>query len=349
MKNPYVIGGIIILIVILGLVWVGISKGPEQAGAPVVPIGTSTPIILTTIRSEVTALRGTDRVAASVEASTTLSDSDSVRTGAMGRALLEDEDFKTVIDHDSELSIADVALAQAKLDLNSGSVWLRVEKVFGKGEGVEVNTPNAVAAVRGTSFGVSYANGTTTLIVTTGTVAFSSHVNPDMEIPVSAGHKAIIGPDGKIKVFLLSPIDKITEWFRYNNPDANSNDKPKDTSSPNPVSPVTVTTSTTTTTSTVQATATPASSPALSASIHIDAVSPGKMPPEQQALLKIYGSGFKTAKRLFIGSTKFDFSIIDDGTISTTVFGLAAGTYDIKISNADSSDTLAKALTVAPR
>ncbi|MBW7955069.1 FecR domain-containing protein [Candidatus Gracilibacteria bacterium] len=56
-----------------------------------------------------------------------------------------------------------------KITLNLGSIWTKAVKLDDKSE-FEVYTPNAVAAVRGTIFGVSYNSNTTDVVVKEGIV-----------------------------------------------------------------------------------------------------------------------------------------------------------------------------------
>lgn len=150
---------------------------------------------------------------------------DEVETLEFGRALIQLQNGTlTAIDYSTKLVIkTHTDDGHTSVKLESGKVWSTVKKVFGQGEYYEIETQNAVAVVRGTSFGVSFDGTNTILEVTEGAVLLVP-VDPetgerlyDKAVLVPAGKKAIIGKDGVIQISDLSPDDKGREWYIFNN------------------------------------------------------------------------------------------------------------------------------------
>src|SRR3989344_2988165 len=82
-----------------------------------------------------------------------------VKTSATGRAVIESSNnTTTVLDKNSECTIVSSVENKNTFYLALGGLWAQVQKVFGKGEYYQVQTANAVATVRGTSFGVLFTN-----------------------------------------------------------------------------------------------------------------------------------------------------------------------------------------------
>jgi len=103
-----------------------------------------------------------------------LRSSDKVRTGADGSAaVVLFEGIIASLDPNTEVSVNEVSAGKTTIKLEAGSVWNKFAKVSGVST-YEVETPNAVATVRGTSFGVTYASEETTMDVGDGNVEFGS-------------------------------------------------------------------------------------------------------------------------------------------------------------------------------
>lgn len=149
---------------------------------------------------------------------------DEVETLADGRAIMQMvSGTVTTIDYSTKIKIqTHEGDEHTKVGLESGKVWSTVKKVFGKGEYYEIETQNAVAVVRGTSFGVSFDGKQTILEVTEGTVLLvpideNGERLYDRAVLVPAGKKAIVDELGNITVSDLDSADKSREWFRFNN------------------------------------------------------------------------------------------------------------------------------------
>jgi len=84
---------------------------------------------------------------------------DVVETEAGASAALIWPDYgRTLIDESSKLTITQAdetnGNLNAKLKLDGGRIWTRLERLLGAGSGFDVRASNVVATVRGTSFGV---------------------------------------------------------------------------------------------------------------------------------------------------------------------------------------------------
>jgi len=132
---------------------------------------------------------------------------DEVETLASGRALIEMQNGTlTTLDYSTKVTIkTHTDDEHSSMSLEGGKVWSTVEKVFGKGEYYEIETQNAVAVVRGTSFSVSYDGENTVLEVSEGTVLFVP-IDPQTgerlygeAILVTAGEKATVGKNGVVQ------------------------------------------------------------------------------------------------------------------------------------------------------
>jgi len=153
-----------------------------------------------------------------------ISTGSTVKTSETGRAVLEsDSKTITVVDRNSEIVVDTQENNKTKIELESGNLWSRIKKVLGKGEYYEVQTTNAVATVRGTSFGVYYENGKTTIVVVEGQVALKI-INPETgeqigsEKIIEAGQKATVVTGQDFWIGPISDNDKETEWYKFNNP-----------------------------------------------------------------------------------------------------------------------------------
>jgi hypothetical protein len=160
-----------------------------------------------------------------------------VETLSSGRGLIQLKNGTiTVIDYSTKIKIkAHSDDEHASLFLSSGKVWATVKKVFGKGEYYEIETQNAVAVVRGTSFGLSYINGVSHLEVTEGVVAFVP-IDPktgerlyDKTVLITAGNQATIKDDGVVVIVSLKPNDKKEDWYIFNNEKETENTTPSET------------------------------------------------------------------------------------------------------------------------
>jgi|GEM_PF-3363621 len=147
-----------------------------------------------------------------------------IKTNAMGRALIEGI-HNTLLDTNTQVTLeqADLVTNQTKIKLEIGNIWSRIKKLTDKGQYYEIETQNARASVRGTSFGMFVRGKETWLMVTDGAVRFvplkpTTHEEVASKITiVSAGYMARITEAGDLLLSSLSSVDKSDTWFIYNN------------------------------------------------------------------------------------------------------------------------------------
>lgn len=89
---------------------------------------------------------------------------------------------------------------QRQLDLSAGKVFIRIMKSLAPSSKFEVETPTAVAAVRGTIFSVEVVNGKTEVAVFKGSVKVTSNDEAGQdEAMITPGQAAISGDAGVLE------------------------------------------------------------------------------------------------------------------------------------------------------
>ena len=89
---------------------------------------------------------------------------------------------------------------QRQLDLSAGKVFIRIMKSLAPSSKFEVETPTAVAAVRGTIFSVEVVNGKTQVAVFKGSVKVTSGDKADKEeTMITPGQAAVSGSTGVLQ------------------------------------------------------------------------------------------------------------------------------------------------------
>jgi tetratricopeptide (TPR) repeat protein len=133
---------------------------------------------------------------------------DTLRTNAIGNlAILFKDQTQIRVGRNSTLTVNDVASGDSgntQLSLQAGNIWARAAR---GGSGVDVKTPAAVAAIRGTDWSLSVdGSGKTSLIVLEGVVELT---NPQGSVTVRQGEGAVaaIG-QAPTKFVLVSPNDR---------------------------------------------------------------------------------------------------------------------------------------------
>ncbi|MGF9756205.1 FecR domain-containing protein [Microvirga sp. 0TCS3.31] len=114
---------------------------------------------------------------------------DTLRTNEIGNlAILFADQTQIRVGRNSTLTVNDVAGGQTgntQLSLQAGNIWARAAR---GGSGVDVKTPAAVAAIRGTDWSLSVEGGRTSLIVLEGVVELT---NPQGSVTVRQGEGAV--------------------------------------------------------------------------------------------------------------------------------------------------------------
>ncbi|OWJ65189.1 FecR domain-containing protein, partial [Inquilinus limosus] len=142
-----------------------------------------------------------------VEVQQVLLGGDALRTGPLGGlAILFADQTQIRVHNNSQLLVRDIGGdgAPARMELDSGAVWARA--VTG-GSGVEIATPAATAAIRGTDWSLAVGpDGRTTLVVLSGVVELS---NAFGRVSVGRGEAAVAAVgSAPAKIIVTTPKDR---------------------------------------------------------------------------------------------------------------------------------------------
>lgn len=130
----------------------------------------------------------TNGVTQSLGRGSALEEDEVVRTGADGHVrLLVNETAVVDLGPESSMHVTTSA-GHTQVKLSLGRLWARVSRLFG-GDRFSVETPTAVAGVRGTSFFAEIDGDTTTVSVEAGSV----------EVADLRGEHALIGADERVR------------------------------------------------------------------------------------------------------------------------------------------------------
>jgi hypothetical protein len=214
MKKKYLYGiGVLVLLGIIALFAFGSRRDVEQVEV--------TSAELTVLQASVWSGTNKEQTKEARVGTSSIDQGGYIKTGEEGRAFLVSGKARIMIDYNSELLLATNTNKGSSVELIIGDTWSKVEKLLDKGEYQEIKTKNAVASVRGTSFGVYYDGATTTLIVTEGTVQFTprdekGNLLAGQAIFVRAGYKAVRGGYGEIMISEITLEDAKDRWFIEN-------------------------------------------------------------------------------------------------------------------------------------
>lgn len=340
MKSYITIG--IILVCILAIIfgfW-KFNKKPELK--PVVTESTQIEenIAVTPLQPTVSITKATTTDFIEIKNQTKTSVGSKIKTGSSGRALIESSSLhQTLVDYNSEITVSDDSKNEkkTKIALVGGAVWARLSKVFDSGEYYEIKTGNAVATVRGTSFGVWYRNNFTTVIVTEGSIFLSSidrntgEIIKGTETVVEAGKKASVDETGRIFVSIITSTDKKEPWYIYNNPD----EKPKTTATPTQTTPTPLTPGATTPTPVTTPTPTPTIQ---TTPFTITSISPTSVDNGVGTIFTIKGDGFQRLKSIVLGRTSItNYKIMSPTSIQVMTDGLPTGTFNVSLIDLNNS------------
>ena len=152
-----------------------------------------------------------------------VADGNKIRTSSEGRAVIAlKSDIVASLDNNTEIQLRlSSDRKENRIVLAIGSVWNKIGRALEQDEVYEVYTPTMVAAVRGTSFGVSVIDGKEKIIVTDGIVAvrlLDSVTKAPLqgtEVLVKAGNTLELIA-GKMVVRLTTEADKGNWYFEHN-------------------------------------------------------------------------------------------------------------------------------------
>ena len=356
MKKYWLIGAILLCFILVLTHIVSMKNGAQEATSPITLNSVAksetdkAPVVVTALNNDVLLKPATALDFQSVAVSATTSVGSTVKTSATGRSLIESSTaHKTLLDYNSEIIIKDnasgVSENKTSIWLSVGALWSRVEKVFDKGEFYEIKTSNAVASVRGTSFGVWYNNNTTTVRVTDGIVAFTAldengNSIAGTEVFVKAGEKAERVGSGTTATSSITAKDRKLPWYIYNT----ASSTPVVQKEQRPVTPVVKPIVN------IPAPQQTAPAPTPQTSLRIFGINPSSVVEKSTTALSIDGQGLAGVKTLFVGTIAVQgFKIIDDTTIYfQTPNTMTAGTYDVVVSDGNSSARRSITVTATP-
>ena len=344
---------------------------------------TSPPALATTLAPDMTLITASSSQPQTVGSSTPIYVGDTLTTSHIGRGLLQMANgTATLLDYDTKLTLEENDSNGTHISsfLGTGAAWARVEKVFSKGEYYKIETQNAVAVVRGTSFGISYKGGITALHVATGTVnlipADPSTGEPleDKKVLVSGENKATVDDSGLVSVSPFTAADRKAPWYLYNISEVNVQ-----TSAPAPVPVASQTTPLPASQTAPETEPAPLEAPApttppanaVSAenacasfsesrgytdsqtgnSLKLISLFPLSVSQSGQNTVTLTGEGFMCATTITIGekslSGESDFVVVSNSNVTFSSGLLPIGTFDIVINDSlGNTVTLLQAITI---
>jgi len=116
----------------------------------------------------------------------------------------EDARVRLTLDQATEIRV----VQSRRIDLDKGSVWLRVEP---EGKGFLVKTPNAVIEVTGTRFGVTVDQGQTRVDVAKGTVLVGLPAAKE-RVELKSGFRLVVKGQDILKPMPRELGDALPEW-----------------------------------------------------------------------------------------------------------------------------------------
>ncbi len=317
-KNLVII--LIIVALLIGALAAYLTSNKSPESQPVANEEVVKSITVTTLEPDVFLKSNATSSEMKVEKSTTTVAGSVVKTGVQGRALLEIDQDETVLNFNTVTEIKVASTPSS--NLSAGAIWSRVQKVVGEGEFKEIQTQNAVAVVRGTSFGMWYDSQTTRLWVTEGVVSLFAKdpvtgvVDQASEVKVSAGEKASRKGNEPIVYTKLNAQDVKDPWFVYNNLSYKLPAEPT-TQAPSvstglPAKPKPTTIDTTYT-------------------LVVTSFEPNVVQEDIKTRVYIKGTALSHIDSLYLGQATFAFTSTSDTSGYITVAGLNPGTYDALI------------------
>lgn len=275
-----------------------------------------------------------------IATTTTVEDGAKVRTSTDGRAIVSVEtDIISSLDNNSEMTIhLSSDKKQSQLAITAGAVWSKVARALEQDEVFEVYTPTMVAAVRGTSFGVSM-NPKRSLVVTEGTV-WVTRRNPTTAeriststIEVMAGNT--VEDDGvHFTVRPTRPADKDT-WYYLNNP------KPEDTTAVSILDTFVPPVVATPAPAQGSVPASPAPTPAAASGPTISSVSPQRFDPKTIDKVRVSGEHLSEVTEVRLNNKPVEFVVTSVGVvvIDTSEFREGYKAYDLVVTSPSGTAT----------
>ncbi|MDQ3014694.1 MAG: FecR family protein [bacterium] len=344
MNKKLTIAIVVAVLIIIALIgYFSLSKDPEIAVLN--ETAAAEPITITSLEPDVFLKHKEQIDQIKVESSATTTIGSTVTTGINGRALIEADQNKTILNFNT------VAVLEPQNNnssqLSGGALWARVQKVVNKGEFHQIQTQNAVAVVRGTAFGLWYEGDTTRLWVTEGIVSFfkkdpvTGVIDEASEIKVVPGQKASRKGTGELVLGELNEKDIKDPWFVYNNPAYELPSEPAVVpKTPSTGSPQAGTGQATPKPATVTPTPTPAAPTNTDYSVTIKSYTPREIEEGNRPRIRMTGTSFNHVDSIYIGPYDLSLNIASDILLDATPPLMADGVYDIIIIDDKSRKTV---------
>ena len=323
------------LVVLGGLCYVFLFQGASPVTAPVESPHTT--VRVTPIHTDVSVQHSTFPFSVIAEQQEVESGS-IIKTSDKGRALIESSSSHiTRLDYSSEITISEEQ-QHTQVSLAGGAVWSRLKNLFDSGETYDVQTPNAIASVRGTSFGVWYQGTTTIVIVLEGAVLFTPRGDEQNAVLVHAGYKATRVGNGSVLVEKLTKADRALPWVVFNS-DVVATSPTSSTTTDQPIPPTPVT-----------PLATPAPAPAQDL-MRFSGVSPTSVEEGSGSLITLSGRNLDQAVTVSIDGTSVYFTLLSSTGIQiNTPTSLGVGRHTISVTGPQNRVvSLSNILTVTAR
>jgi len=167
-KRWFVLVGALVIVFILAMVFKPSPRGtpyvpptpPQQLSVEIAQLQVDSGIVMVNQGSGWQKING----------ELSLTESDRVKTEEGSATIIFYDTIIVTLDPNTEVSISELSKEKVQINQAEGSTWNKFIGVTGV-EGYEVVTPNTVATVRGTEFGINV--GTESIIVAEGKVDFS--------------------------------------------------------------------------------------------------------------------------------------------------------------------------------
>lgn len=345
MKKLLLLGVLAVLVLVAVIVSLLFRTDTSQVESlSTAPITTSSTVLLQPLAAEVFLFDHSLSDWSAITAETPLQDGAQIKTSATGRALVtRDTELVTSINSNSEMTLSLSEDQKSNiLKLIAGETWTKITRALEQDEIYEVHTPTMVAAVRGTSFGVS-TEPASQIIVTEGTV-WASLIDPETgevdestTVVVPAG-KIVIYIDGRLEVRDITDKDK-GDWYYEHNPEPDNDDGESAVEPESEVvDPVVV----------PETSIVPEELPVVLPEVTISSVSPVSFDLATEERLLIKGENLNLVNRVVIDGENREFTLTSVGVlvVEKTELPTKEGEYSVTLFYRDTSVSRARAFSI---
>ena len=344
MKYLYWGGGLLIVIAVALFLYQNIKKNEPPVIEDIKPETVATALVTPLALDVSLAAPGTTNFTL-IATTTPVSDGSSIKTSASGRAIVARESaILSSLDNSTEITLnLTPDKKESKINLLVGKVWSRVGRALEQDETFSVYTPTMVAAVRGTSFGVTLEPNRS-LMVTEGTVYATQRNKETGELIASSTVAVMAGfvleDDGTtFKIRPLTDKDK-DEWYQLHTVETTKVEagRPGGTTAPTVFETFNQLVS-----STPPPAATPGgTTPTPDTTPNISSVTPKRFDPAQVDVVRVYGTNLSSTKEIRLNGAVAEFLITSAGVVvvNTSEFRDGYKSYDLTLTTAGGTDTV---------